>query len=493
MADKEEAERQRAEQALRESEERYRALFNAATNAVVVFLDNHVTMANPALCRLLGADNPAQLIGKSIFEFVDAEFHGAVRQRVKMVLDGETPPSMEARWVRVDGTNVDVEINSSALFLTGQNEVLVVAHDITERKKAMTALQESESKLKEAQQLARIGYFDHDLLADKITYSEETARLFGLPLDGVLNQAKLQEMIYPDDRHIQQEAFDQALRGVQSGDVEYRGILPDGEIRFVHAHDRLVKDKKGRTIRVFGALQDVTELKKAEQALETTIYQLHSLARRIESIREEERLNISREVHDELGTALSAVRFNLFELRDSYSKKDPEFRKEVESIVELIDKLIVTVQDISANLRPGVLDHLGILAAIEWQAERFQKHTNIECTLNLPQSEPEIDGNCSVNLFRILQELLTNVARHAGAKHVDVNFSESPDEFVMSVFDDGVGIPEDKLNDSNSLGLLGIRERLHPFGGSFRIARLPKSGTEAEVHVPKKQTSWGAP
>jgi len=346
-------------------EERYHVLFTFATDALCTYVNHHIAMANPQLCQLLGADQPSQLIGKSIFEIVAPEFHGALRERLDTVLRGHPVPPLEEKFVRLDGSTVDVEAHGVALKVNGETEVLVLSHDITERK-------------------------------------------------------------------------------------------------------------------------------RTEQALKTTIDQLRSLMQHVEVIREEERKNVSREVHDELGTSLSAIQFELFKLRDSYSQGELEFRVELESIVESIDNLIQMVQDISANLRPGVLDHFGLLAAIEWEAERFRKRANVECSLDLPGSEPEIDTDYSVTLFRILQELLTDVGRHAEAHHIEISLIADIDEFVMMVKDDGIGIPENKLNDTNSLGLIGIRERLYPFGGTCSIKCPPEGGTEINIKIPKRQTGLQA-
>ncbi len=488
-------ERKRAEQALRESEQRYRALFDSSTDAICVYRDCKAIMVNPALCRLLGAENPSQLLGKSVFEFVATEFHEAVRQRTEIVMDGKTAPRMEARWVRLDGTEVDVEVTSSTLFLTGRNEILVIARNITERKRVEDALRTSEAKLSNALKIAHLGPWEYDVASDKFTFNDPFYAVFRTTAEEVggytmRSAVYAQRFLRPDDAPLVGAEIQKAIEATDSHysrQFEHRIVYADGEIGYISVRFFIVKDDQGRTVRTYGVDQDITERKKMEEVLKTTIDRLHSLARQKEIIQEEERRKISLEVHDELGTGLSAIRFNLFALRDSYSKGDPEFKRKTESIIELIDGLIVTVQDISANLRPGVLDHLGIIAAIEWQTERFEAHTKIECALQLPESEPEIDSDCSITLFRILQELLTNVARHAGAKRVEVNFMESPDGFSMTVADDGVGIPEDKLNDPNSLGILGIRERLYPFGGSCNIMRLSRGGTEAKVHIPKKQ------
>lgn len=232
--------------------------------------------------------------------------------------------------------------------------------------------------------------------------------------------------------------------------------------------------------------RNITGRKQAEEALKASMEQLHSLAQRLERIREEERKTISHEVHDELGQVLTALRMDLMSLKETDPSQRVEFEAKIKSSFGLTDKAIEIVQDVSARLRPGMLDYLGLLAAMEWQAEEFQKHSGIQCLLELPDQEPPIDSDRATVLFRILQEALTNVARHAGAKRVNVRLTESADDFIMSVIDDGIGISQEQIRDPKSLGLLGMRERLFPFKGICTVQMGSRGGTEVLVHLPKK-------
>jgi signal transduction histidine kinase len=215
--------------------------------------------------------------------------------------------------------------------------------------------------------------------------------------------------------------------------------------------------------------------------------QLHDLAERLELIREEERKAISREVHDELGQLLTALKLDLFALKKGGLIADSaEAIANVDSMLTLIGSAITAVQDISRKLRPGILDNLGLVAAVQWQAEEFQKRSAIECRLSLPKGELVLDDRRSTTLFRILQEALTNVARHAQARQVDITLSATPEEGILVVADDGIGIDDQIINDPKSIGLLGIRERLHPLGGVCTIRRRATGGTEVLVRLPLK-------
>jgi signal transduction histidine kinase len=155
-------------------------------------------------------------------------------------------------------------------------------------------------------------------------------------------------------------------------------------------------------------------------------------------------------------------------------------------LLTLTGSAIKTVQNISTQLRPGMLDDLGILAAMEWQVEEFEKRSGIPCTLSLPDDDVIIDANISIALFRILQEALTNVARHAQAGRVTVVLSHSENGISLSITDDGIGIDSAVATKPTSLGLLGIRERLHPFGGTCRIEAASGGGTTVDIFVPAR-------
>jgi signal transduction histidine kinase len=224
------------------------------------------------------------------------------------------------------------------------------------------------------------------------------------------------------------------------------------------------------------------------ETLRISMDQLRLLAARIESVREEERKSISHEVHDELGQVLTALRMDFMSLKNVWEPGTKEHVAKLDAITTMIDNGIVIVQDVSARLRPGMLDYLGLLAAAEWQTEEFQKRSGISCSLQLPDHDLEIDDARSTVLFRILQETLTNVARHAQAKHVTVRLVDSKNEIVMTILDDGIGISDEQVRNPKSLGLLGIRERLHPFHGSCFIRRGADGGTEVRVQLPVRST-----
>jgi len=230
--------------------------------------------------------------------------------------------------------------------------------------------------------------------------------------------------------------------------------------------------------------REIAERRLIEEQLRESRENLRALAARLQSAVEEERTRISREIHDELGQALTGLKMDLTWLTSKLPKDQKLLRSKAKSIFDLIDNTTQSVRRIASGLRPEVLDEVGLAAAIGWQARDFQKRTGIRCKVRLPSDSADLDRERSTAAFRIFQELLTNVVRHASATAVDVVLIVSQAELVLEVRDNGKGIAEEKLNNSQSLGLLGMRERASLLGGSVEITNLHGKGTKASVSIP---------
>jgi PAS domain S-box-containing protein len=238
----------------------------------------------------------------------------------------------------------------------------------------------------------------------------------------------------------------------------------------------------GRGLSVY--VKDITERKEAEEDLRRSQERLRNLADHLQSVREEERTNIAREIHDELGQALTGLKMDLSWL----TKRIPEDQKPVLEKIREMSNLTGTtlkiVQRISTELRPGLLDDLGLVAAIEWQAEEFQNKTGVKCKLTVNAEDIVVDGKRASALFRIFQETLTNVARHAQATRVTVSLKEKDGNLDLIVRDNGKGITKEQISDPKSFGLIGIRERVHPWEGEVEISGKSSKGTMVRVRIP---------
>lgn len=249
----------------------------------------------------------------------------------------------------------------------------------------------------------------------------------------------------------------------------------------IYPTKRLTRD--GKKI-FFHTITDITDLKQAEEHLKTSREQLRNLSRHLESVREEERKHVAREIHDELGQTLTVLKIDLSWLSKRFTKEQESLLEKTKSMYELVDMAIQTVKRISAELRPGILDDLGITDALEWQASEFEKMAEIKCEFSSNSKDIVLDSDRSTAIFRIFQEALTNVMRHASATKVRASLKEETGEIVMRIRDNGRGIKKKKIVGPEAFGIIGMRERVHFWGGEVTISSAPGKGTTVVVRIP---------
>ncbi len=263
-----------------------------------------------------------------------------------------------------------------------------------------------------------------------------------------------------------------AIETLKSGATDY--VLKTRLSRLVPAVTRALREAEERA-----------QHRRAEEQLRESHAQLRALSIYLQSVREEERTRIAREVHDELGQALTSCKLDLSWIAGKLPPELKPLLDKTRALTSHIDSTIQTVRRISTELRPGVLDHLGLVAALEWQANEFQNRTGIRCDVRGDVREPLPDQNLSTTFFRIFQETLTNVIRHAGATQVKVDLKEAEGQIILEVKDNGRGIARTDISNTRSMGLLGMRERAALLGGVFKIGSIPRGkGTRVTVSIP---------
>ena len=233
------------------------------------------------------------------------------------------------------------------------------------------------------------------------------------------------------------------------------------------------------------AAREVERLLNNILTSQRSLAQLRALAARLERVREDERTRVAREIHDELGQALTAIKLEFTALlRDLPADEGPVSQRS-QSILKLLDEAIQSIRRIATELRPGILDDLGLAAAVEWVAEEFQARTGTKVHVSLPGVDIAMDRERATALFRILQETLTNVARHANATQVQVRLAKENGDLLLEVRDNGKGLSEEQLSGGKSLGFLGMRERASMLGGEITISGIPGKGTTVSVRLPE--------
>ncbi len=251
--------------------------------------------------------------------------------------------------------------------------------------------------------------------------------------------------------------------------------------RFEYFRDRLIQALRQSKEKLE---VEVEEHINTEARLIQSKEQLRSLGNQLQTVREEEKAHIAREVHDELGQTLTALKMELGCLNHDLNAAPDTARSRIGGMNELIDNTIQSVQRIATELRPQILDVLGLAEAVRWEASEFEKRTGIQCRLQLPPSGMELNRDITITVFRIFQEAMTNIARHSGAKKVQVDLQIDAQQVVLEIFDNGRGIAPHEIYNKNSLGLLGVRERVHFLNGQFDIAGNSCEGTQVRVTIP---------
>ena len=303
------------------------------------------------------------------------------------------------------------------------------------------------------------------------------ARFLGAGLQSVIGSSML-DLVWPDDH----PKLDALLRRAAQRNCRGEIRLQSRKGAPLSVHLSLNPLRLDSTRAVCLIASDLSEMKRAEQELRASSEQLRNLAKHLLSVREEERTRISREVHDELGQSLTAVKMDLAWLAGRLPRSNGQMLKRIRSTRQLADSIIQSIRRISTELRPAVLD-LGLAAAVEWQVQEFQARSGIQCKVRLLTREV-VASNASTAMFRIFQETLTNVARHAKATRVEVVQQKQRDRVVLMTRDNGRGFDQADPSLSKSLGLLGMRERAAILGGQVNISSAPGKGTTVTAWIP---------
>ena len=481
------AERNQIEEALRESESRLRLALDAARMGCFDWdMVSGKIIWSSVHANLFGLDpNSFRGTYQEFDERVHPEDREALNAMVARARDERTFYSHEYRIIWPDGT-VHWVAGQGQFFYDPTGKPVRMSGlvlDITERKWAEENLRKSEAQLAEAQQLAQLGSWSRELATNVVTWSDEIFRIFGMEPQkvGTTYQAFL-EQVHPDDRTTVRAVIEDAFKYYRPFSCEYRITRLDGAVRIIHERGSVVADDAGKPIRVFGTAQDITERKHAEEELRTSRERLRALAAYLQSVREEERSRIARELHDEIGQALTGIKLVL---ERSIREQSASVQANLTQALVVANELIGRVRDLSLELRPAMLDDLGLLAALRWHFERYTSQVNIKVDFNQAGLErrrfqPEIETAA----YRIVQEALTNVARHAKVERAEVNIRADDSMLRIEVRDAGIGFPSGSVITSNTGGLSGMRERATMLGGQVIVDSAPGGGTLLTAELP---------
>ncbi len=462
------------------AEQQFSGLFESAPYATIITdKQGVIRFSNQQMGRLLGF-SAIELVEQKIDLLLSIDF--------KQVVSGERTV-MENRIRRKNGDYFPAELRFSPFHSEDGTLYSTVVLDITERKEneaRLSAFNEtlSQQVAEKAQQLKhsieRYKTFVEEAAEGILVYSPKEGRytdanrkaadLLGYEVEELVRLRP--EQVLPEGTPPLMDRLDEGKPLV----IERTMIRKNGSE--VEVETSAIKLSDGSYL---AFLRDIGERKKSEQELRRLNGELRKLGNYLQEVREAERLHIAREIHDELGQQLTVLKMDLAWLHKHLGPAiQPQVNKKLDELNELVDKTVSTIRKISSELRPSLLDDIGLVAAMEWHLAEFGQRTGIAVRGEFPENDPPINDTVKTNLFRILQESLTNVARHSGARSAAVHFLHRPDRLELEISDNGRGF-EAGAGDKNTLGLLGMKERAHMMGAAFEIWSSPGEGSRIRV------------
>lgn len=469
------------------SEQKYRDLLNGLPNAVLL-LDagtRRILDANVAFLLLYGCKSVAWISSRHLAGLVKKVFQNIGSK----VFHGDRAPSLwrigtvfELLQHKEGGESFWAEVSARETRISGRRCILVTLRNITKEQ----SLQKSNAILQAIAQGTSNFVFVKDLQGRVIMANAAFVNFFGLRSDIVGKRLSI-EREYPLVAQHLKEIGKRVLATRKPETVEESGCK--GKTHWTHLITKSpLVDASGNVQGIASIGTDITGRKLAEKALAKSEHQLRLLSARIEKLREEERTRISREIHDELGQMLTGIKMDLHWMESKLDEiQDPRVHRVIEKVIEaqvLLDSTVTTVQRIATELRPSILDNMGLVEAIQFEAARFQERTGTACRLEMDELA-SLPPETSTTLFRIFQEALTNIARHARAKRARIVLRARSGSYILEIHDNGKGISQAAILDPASAGLVGMQERARMLGGSVSFTPRRNGGTVVTVKVPQ--------
>jgi PAS domain S-box-containing protein len=452
-----------------------------ATLIEYVFTHQRITRVNDAMLAQYGAVREG-FLGRTPADFFS---HDPVEGRKRwsaFLTAGQSRYETDER--RFDGTPIRIEGEYMCLY---SSDGRIAGHfgmqrDVTERHRTELALRESQARYEAAFRLSPFRLTINRLEDGRfIEVNDAFLRDLRRSREEVIGRTSVELGLWADPS-LRERYIKRLKREKMIVELEFSGYERDGRREITQLSSTLI-ELQGVPC-VLTIAHDVTDRRHAEAALEASRHSLRALASRQQQVREEERRAIAREIHDELGQVLTGVKLDVAWAHSHHPPEPAQSRERLSNALTRISGAMDVVRRIATELRPAILDDLGLVAALEWHAKQFARAGTVRTVLDLPPSDPPLTNDARTTVFRIVQEAFTNVARHAGATTVHLELRVETDEVHVSVRDDGRGITPQELADQNSLGLLGLRERAMAAGGMLIIRGRARRGTEVALTLP---------
>lgn len=445
-------------------------------------LEGQPIFVNPSLCAMLGFTEE-EMQRKHCVDFSppeDAERDWALFQRLRSGEIGSY--QLEKRYFRKDGSLMWGRLSVTILPGRLSPVVMAMVEDITEKKKAEQSLQDSEQRLRLAQQAAGMGAFEWNIQTGVNVWTPELEAVYGLPPGGFGGtQDAFENLIHFEDRERVLELVDSTLKSGKATRGEWRVLWPDGSLHWIVGRWQVFMDESGRPARMIGVSMEVTERKLAEQALA-------DMTRKLVEAQEQERARIGRELHDDINQRLAMLAIELEQVQDAPS----DSRSNLPELRSRLLEISADVQTLSHELHSSKLEYLGAVAGLRsWCREFAERHrVEIDFRSDVEGALPSEIGLC---LLRVLQEAVHNSVKHSGVKRMEVQLAGDSSRVHLVISDAGKGFDQETALQGKGLGLISMRERVRLVNGSIAFHSKPMSGTRIHVCVPLTAETISAP
>ena len=483
--------RRRAHEQVRASEARLQGFTDHSP--AVMFLkdaDGRYRFVNQQFLQRFGL-RAEQVIGRTDGELFPREQAVAFAANDAQVMASGQPVHAEETARYVDGERVSVVVKFPVFDADGRiSGIGGVATDITERKRTEQALLEQRTLLQEAQKVAGLGCWEWDPSSGRVSWSPELCRMYGFDAqDFEPSFENYLERVHPDDRQHSGAMVARALMDGRGYTLDERIRRPDGSVRYLRSHGEVVKDESGKPRKLLGASLDITEQRNSEAALRAAASSLQALTRRLVEAEEAERHRIAGELHDRVGQNLSALNINLDIVLGALGETGPQdLRVRLRDSLALVDGTLQSIENVMAELRPPLLEEYGLGAALGWYAEEFSRRNSVAIEFDdyARERNRQLRPEAAAALFRICQEALNNIAKHAKATRVRIALAVEDGQMAVSIADDGAGFDPSAATEARASrwGMTTMRERAEAAGGSLEIRSAPGQGTKLRATVP---------
>jgi PAS domain S-box-containing protein len=417
-------------------------------------------------------------------EFVDPAERDMIEVKIAEILNHGIV-ELEAFILTKSGEKIPFYFTGSRVVFETRVCIIGMGINISERRKAEQQLKENEQQLEVIYHTVRDIIYMLSVEKERykfISINHQFLESTGLQEKQVIGRY-VNEVIPEPSLSTVLEKYRESIKTKKTVTWKESTEYPSG-VKVALVTVSPVMDEEGKCIKLVGSVSDITEREEAEKEIKERNEQLHQLSAHLQNIREEERASVAREIHDELGQQLTVIKMDVSWINKKIQSEEGKIIQKIQSLLHLVDSAISTVRKISSDLRPSILDDFGLKEALQWQISEFEKRTGISCHFVAGIPDRKLDKKISISLFRIFQESLTNVARHAEAHNVWAVIKCRSGNLELTITDDGKGMDVSSMGLKHTMGLIGMKERVKMTEGTFNLISTPGNGTIVRVAVP---------